>query len=864
MDAKGVPPAEAQTRRLRLLRARLGLSQEQLAQRLGVSFATVNRWETGRTTPAARTERLIADLEAADGAPPATPRRNGRSPDLPVTDGRDPGPGTAERASADGQTDDGLPMPQSSFVGRLVERAELQALVRAHRLVCVTGPGGAGKTRLVLEAVRERPTGQPVVFVALEPVRDPSGLLSAVAAALGTRDEPDVATVVAVGAALRGVPRLVVLDGAEHLADAVGALLPRLLDASPDVRVVVTSRQVIGVAGELSWGIPALGCPDPDAGDDEIATADAVELFVTRARERLTGFDARRGDPRDLAVLCRRLGGLPLAIELLAGWVATLSVAEILERGSALLVTSEPDVGPGALDAVIRRSWELLGPTEQALLPVLSVFAGAFGLDDAGAVAGQDDGTVIRALRALVDSSWLSVRTDQDRNRFVLLDTTRAFAAARLHEVGATSETEKRHAAHFAEVAEGSESGLAGPDSAAWVARMESASADLEVALAWADRCDETGLGLAISAALWRWWLMAGRVTVGRAWLARFVDRTGRVDDVLTARGRCAAALLAAENGDYREAIRLGRDALGTLEAAGSLESAALAATVVGSAHRYLGEHPVARRYFETAMDIRARLDDRRGVSVALNNMALATFDAGDPGGAIGLFERSIAIKRRLGDPRSVAVGLANLSEVLISTGAFREAGIALEEAAALAENLASPQLLGTLRCNQGDLHASRQEFATAVSYYRAGLAAYRQASGPHGVVTALVGLGRSLARTGATGEAVVHLREAESLAAETGRDGDLRDVRAALDALAAGPAPPSDLTVRQAEVLRLVAAGRSNKEIAGELGLRPTTVERHLSTVYRRLGLRGRVEAARWAIAHDLVAARDRPPGPG
>ena len=858
-EAPGGDAATTPEARLRHLRASLGLSQEQLARRLGVSFATVNRWEAGRTRMSARASLALAEFEAGIAAhergPAAAPGPVAAAPGPVVPPGPAAPPGP-------------IAVAHTSFVGRERELAELSELLRLSRLISFTGPGGAGKTRLAVEAIRRWGPAEEVVFIPLEPVRHPQSLISTVASRLRVRDQPGVLIDASVQAALAATARLIVFDGAEHVRDEVAELVGRLLTAVPGLRIVVTSRVVLGVPGEVCWTVPPLACPSAAAGVSDIASSDAVRLFMARARERLPGFSETDVAPRAIAELCRRLDGLPLAIELIAGWVGTLSVREILQQGAILLDQEPLDSGQPRgrrLVDVLRASHDLLRPEQQRLLPALSVFAAPFTVDDAAAVGARDDGArddgksagpgLARALRGLVDSSWLVVTRDGEHNRFSMLETMRTFAAATLEEGGGAS-VRRRHAMHFAELARASEPGLAGPDAASWTARLEAAVADLDIALQWADENADIDLGLEMSSALWRWWLISGRLAFGRSWLGKFLAGADDRRDERTGRAFGSAAVLAAENGDYGEALRQARLALGIFESLGLQEQMAFAATVLGSAHRYLGNRADARRSFQTAMDLRAAVGDRRGVSVAMNNMALLEMDDGDLARARELFEQTMVIKRQLGERRSLAIGLANLSDVLIRTGQWDAARRALAEAAELAADLGNPQLIGTLRCNQGDLAAKKQRWREAAGHYEAAAAAHQEAGHLHDAVEAMIGLGRASHRLGQRGDAVRHLRAAEAMADEIANPQRLAEVRAALAEIgeSGGAALPDGLTIRQAEVLRLLAAGMSSKQIAAALYLSPTTVDRHLATVYRKLGLGGRVEATRYALAHGLA----------
>ncbi|MGH3289570.1 MAG: ATP-binding protein, partial [Streptosporangiaceae bacterium] len=576
------PEAVSFAARLRLLRARLGLSQEQLARRLGVSFATVNRWEAGRSRPSARAAAAIAELEAS------------------ASRGLRPGPA---QEPAEGRTIR-LPVAQSSFVGRERELAELAGLLTRSRLVNLVGPGGAGKTRLAVEAVRRwaEAAGSgadgDVVFVPLErAVQPPRSAASRLAARLGVRDRRDVPQQEATLAALKERPGLLLLlDGAEHHREELTGLVGELLATAPGLRIVVTSRVILGVQGEVCWAVPPLDCPPVAAAAPEIASCDAVRLFIARATERLPAFSAADVPAHAVGELCRRLGGLPLAIELIAGWVGTLSVREILEQRAALLEHDPPGAqGSRKLADVLWASYELLEPGQQRTLRLLSVFAAPFSLTDAQAVIGVGESAAAAALRGLVDASWLAVIRGVEQNRFSMVEITRAFAAARLQNADETAQIRRRHARYFAGLAAQAASSFGGPDVRSATARLEAAVDDLRATLEWAAETGEIDFGLEVSASLARWWLSSGRLSIGRAWLTRFLglaeaNQGGGEPTVAGSqrigRALCWAATVANENGSYAEGVRLARQAMRIFEPLGPDEDLAFAATALGSAQR--------------------------------------------------------------------------------------------------------------------------------------------------------------------------------------------------------------------------------------------------------------------------------------
>jgi predicted ATPase/DNA-binding CsgD family transcriptional regulator/DNA-binding XRE family transcriptional regulator len=847
------PEAVSFEARLRLLRARLGLSQEQLARRLNVSFATVNRWETGRSRPSARASLAIAELEAS-----ARP-------------GQQPGPGqgrAGEPQPAEEQTAR-LPIAQSSFVGRERELAELAGLLTRSRLINLIGPGGVGKTRLAIEAARRwaaRGGHGDVVFVPLEAIQPPRPVVSVLASRLGLRERQGVSWRESALAELRGRYGLLLLDGAEHYREEVAGLAAEFLASAPDLCIVVSSRVVLGVPGEVCWAIPPLDCPSAAAGAREIAASDAVQLFIARASDRLPGFSAADVPPHAVGELCRRLGGLPLAIELIAGWVGTLSVREILQRRVTLL-EYDPPGAPGSrkLADVLRASYDLLQSGQQRTLRLLSVFNTPFSLADAQAVTGVSEQEVAGVVRGLVDASWLVVTRGLEQNRFSMVEAIREFATARLQEAGEAPQARRRHATHFADLATQSSSFLVGPDARRWADRLASAVDDLRAMLQWALDNGEIDLGLDVGAALWRWWLISGRLSAGRAWLGKFLTAAGE-HPVRTAeesqrigRALSAAAVLAVENDDYAEAVRLAGQAMRAFEPLDPGEDLALAATVLGSAQRYLGERAEARRSFQTALDVRAAVGDRAKLAMATNNLALIEIDDGNLGRARELLEANLILKRQLGEPRSIAIGLLNLADVLIKDGRWQAAHASLTEAAELA--VGQPQIMGLILCSRGHLEAKQRHWKQAAELYADAVAASGIGGHTHDVVEAMTGLGRARHELGQLDEAARHLRTAEAMAHEIANPQLLAQVAEALAETvggAAGPLP-GNLTPRQVEVLRLLADGLTNKQIAARLYLSPGTVERHLATIYRKLGLGGRVEAARYAVEHGLAQDPNR-----
>jgi ATP/maltotriose-dependent transcriptional regulator MalT len=459
-----------------------------------------------------------------------------------------------------------------------------------------------------------------------------------------------------------------------------------------------------------------------------------------------------------------------------------------------------------------------------------------------------------------VDASWLVVIRGPEENRFSMVEAIRVFATARLQDAGEAPQARRRHALHFADIAIQSSSSLTGLDARRWGDRLASAVDDLRAMMQWIVDNGEVDLGLEVGTALWRWWLSSGRLSSGRAWLNKFLtaadEHPARSAEENRRIGRAlrAAAVLAVENDDYAEAVRLARRALDIFEPLGPGEDIAQAATALGSAQRYLGERAEARRNFQAALDLRAESGDRAKLAMALNNLALIELDDGNLDRARELLEQNLIIKRQLGEPGSIAIGLANLAEVLTRSDRWQAARVALAEAAELV--VGQPQIMGIVLCNQGNLAARQRNWEQAAEFYQAAVTACQAGGHTHVAVEAMIGLGRVWHQRGQADEAARELRMAEALAHEIANPQLMADVAKALAEIGDRPPGllPGNLTARQAEVLRLLADGLGNKEIAARLYISRGTVERHLTTIYNKLELGGRVEAVRYAVENGLT----------
>ena len=582
-----------------------------------------------------------------------------------------------------------LPRSTTPLVGRERELDELEALLssQAARLVTLTGPGGSGKTRLAVEAahaVQDR-FRDGVLLVAVDGLSDAALVPRAIADALGLEERamPDG------DALVRGLQRrleraelLLVLDGFERVLPAA-PLVAGLLGAATGLAVLVTSQAPLRVQGEHELPVAPL---ELDA---------AVRLFVDRARAVQPGFAPDAGEAGAIAEICRRLDGLPLAVELAAARTKVLSPRAIvarLENRLELLTGGARDLPARhrTLRGAIDWTHELLDADEQALLARASVFEGGFAPEDAEAVCNPGRRAMLDALASLVDKSLLMRRRQPSGDvRLEMLQMIREYARYRLIERGERDELRRRHAEHYLAVAEAAEAQLQGPGQAAVVQRLEQDTANMRAALAWSLESGRVELGLRMAAALARFWSIRDQMTEGRAWLRRALARSASVAPAVRARGLFAAAYCALGQGDYVEAATGFEQSLETYRTLDDRRGQAMCLAQIGWLLLARGQLEQAVAPATHGLELARAIDDRATASVALADLAEVALRSGDCGRAIRLFEEVLVLRRALGDRRNLANALVNLGRAELVAGDAATAAGSLQEGLALAREVA-------------------------------------------------------------------------------------------------------------------------------------------------------------------------------
>jgi predicted ATPase/class 3 adenylate cyclase len=609
-----------------------------------------------------------------------------------------------------------LPTLHHRLVGRTAKlRAVEDLLARADvRLVTIAGPGGAGKSRLALEIAGAAAVARPVHLVGLASISDAELVPAAIARAIDARESPELPLIESVGDALAGTGSLLVLDNLEHLPGAAEHVT-RLLERAPDVRLLATSRVPLRLSGEHV--VPL----------DPLSVDDASELFAELAAAR--GVVLRKEALPSVRAICRRLDGLPLAIELVAARLVVLPPAQVLEAlddGLALDMEGPIDLPERqrTLRATIEWSYRLLTDRQRELHEVLAVFAGGCTLDDARSVAGPGD-RFLADIESLV--AWSLLRSDvtDGEVRLSMLETVREHAVARLESEGRFEELRERHAERFLALAAQAEDELSGPRQSEWLARVESELDNIRAALDWCLSSGHVEEALRAISALGRFWRARGHVREARRWLSMGLALANDLPDDVRADALWTAARQATAQGAFDDAVPLLEEAAEMFRRLGRWRQAAFALSELGWVVLERGETDQAEALCKEALLLADESGDARARSGALRVLSDVFAARKDLQQAIELQEEALALRRTLGDPLLVSDATYHLGVSLFRSGEIDKARRAFEESLSLARGLGEESQQAAALFMLAELDLLAGELDRAETQVRESLAVY-------------------------------------------------------------------------------------------------------------------------------------------
>ena len=774
-----------------------------------------------------------------------------------------------------GMVSNNLPRQLTSFIGREKEIAEVKRLLSTACLVTLTGTGGAGKTRLALQVGAELldQYRDGVWFVELAPLSDPALVVKAVASALDVPEQPGRPVDETLVRALPAKHLLLVLDNCEHVLSACRDLADALLRACPHLRILATSREAVGVDGEVTYRVPSLQLPDlrrlpPPAA---LAEYEAIRLFAERAALSQPGFALTVGNAAAVAQICYRLDGIPLAIEFAAARVKVLSVDQIaarLDDRFRLLTAGARKALPRhqTLRATMDWSYDLLSKQERRVLRRLSVFAGGWMFEAAEAICsgdGVEASNILDLLTQLVDKSLVVAETRDAEARYRLLETVRQYGSDRLQESGEADLVRTRHRNWYLALAEQAHPDLhRGQRGELWLERLETEHDNLRAALEWSEmEKDGAEAGLRLAGALYWFWLRREHWSEARGQLEGALARSAEAPPSALPLALCGATQFAWRRGDYALARALGEKGVALCRELGEKECRTQLLVLLGIAAMRQGDYERATPLFDEGLSLCRELANDWVYGMFLLQVGIMARYQGDYERAAALHAQGLSLVREVGDTWTIGYALSRLGFVFVHQSDYGRAAASFTESLPLSRETGSRWIsadclegLARIASAKGQCeHAARLFGAAEVQRETVGwnLSPPDQPYHDRSMASARAGLEEAaFAAAWAEGRTMT-LEQAVEYGLASAEPAKPVGQRHPVKGLDADP-----LTPREREVARLVAQGQTNRQIAATLVISERTADAHVQNILNKLGFGARAQIAAWAVERGLLAS--------
>ena len=807
-----------------------------------------------------------------------------------------------------------LPAALGSFIGREREIAEVKQLLSSNRLVTLTGAGGSGKTRLALKVAQEL-SGEfenGVWLAELSSLSESALVPQTIASTLNIGEQPGRLLMDSLVDYLSQRQSLLVMDNCEHLISACAQFAETVLQECPGLKVLATSREALGISGEVIWTVPSLSLPDqqpwmnPASAHDAVARyeeSESVQLFVVRATSISPDFKLTTENGAWVAEICRRLDGMPLAIELAAARVRTLSVQQIAQRLDdrfRLLTGGSRTAEPRqqTLVATLDWSYALLSEVERKVLQRLSVFAGGATLEAVEAVcAGKEveSAEVLDVLSRLVEQSLVVVvRPDGGEMRFRLLETIRQYAREKLAESGEADESRNRHLNYFVRWAEKAGPYWLLPERFAWLNRFEAEHDNIRAALESSQATPEgANAGLRLAAVMGHFWILRAYHTEGRMRISAALAQKGAQQPTITrAQALYRSSTLAFFQSDYSAARALAEQSLAIarkLGVAGRLE-VANALEMLAEVDTEIGDYSAASKLYEQALSLYRELGDLVGIGDTLKMLGWGAMRTGDYEQAESRLNEGLIACRQSGDLRQISSALSGLGELAVRRGQYERASDLLRESLNISEHSGEKWGIAIALGSLGWLALRQHDFREMRKLLGESLGVRMETGDRGGMAWCLEKLAGANSLQSRFQQAVIVFGAASALRATVGSVMDAVDrpdyermisrlrialgkeafaaawtegqgmtLEQAIDYALTEPEPAETevslkekfggLTEREREVAALIAKGKSNREIAKAMTIGAKTVETYVTRILNKLGFDSRVQIATWMI---------------